>query len=344
MVSFPSPRPRPRILIVDDDAEIRKLLTFALDGAGYACESCGGAEMAAARMEAGYFAAVITDFELTDGDGLGLIRAARARYPAAVFLMASGVNSARVAVDALRAGADDFLLKPLSPSAVIEAVTAALERGRERRESARARGALERLLALQTAAFDGVLERTLRAVAAALETRAADAGHARRVGNYARELARYLGYGDADLDRVEQGAQLHDIGTVGIAEAILTKPGPLTEVETRGMREHVRIGLELISHVPALQPAAAVILAHHERFDGAGYPHGLAGDAIPLDARVFSVADALDAMTSDRPYRRALGWEEASAVITHQSGRQFDPAVVAAFLAIPHPRWRALRD
>lgn len=344
MVSFASPRPRTRILIVDDDAEICKLLSLALNEAGFACESCAGAEAATARMEAGHFDLVITDFELPGGSGLELIRAGRERYPATVFLMASGVNSARIAVDAMHAGADDFLLKPLSPGTVTAAVEAALERGGQRQESGRAWNALERLLALRAATLDGVLERTLRAIAATIETRAAGAGHAQRVCNYTRELAHYMGYSDSDLDRVEQGAQLHDIGTVGIAETILTKPGPLTREETLVMRGHVRIGLELISRIPSLQPAVAVVFAHHERFDGGGYPHGLSGDAIPLDARVFSVADALDAMTSDRPYRRALGWDEATAVITHQAGRQFDPAVVAAFLAVPRPRWQALRD
>ncbi|MGH9520314.1 MAG: HD-GYP domain-containing protein, partial [Terriglobales bacterium] len=136
---------------------------------------------------------------------------------------------------------------------------------------------------------------------------------------------------------------LHDIGKLGIPDAILNKPGPLTEPELAIMRTHVQIGFDLVSQVHSLLPAADLVLAHQEHFDGRGYPRGLSGEAIPRDARVFAVADALDAMTSDRPYRSRISFAEARREIVRQSGRQFDPQVVEAFLAIPSDRWTEIQ-
>lgn len=346
-----SPRPRARILVVDDEPQVCQLLTLILNEAGFAVTSCQSADEAAVRLRAETFEVVITDYHLQGRTGLELIRAERDRHPGITFLMATGANDARTAVEALQSGATDYLVKPLRAQALIEAVEAALDRRRQSREAERARSELEQLLALRTEQLGGALERareysaeTLQFIGATLDARAREvAGHSHRVCRYALEIARRLGYAEADLDRIKCGAQLHDIGKLGIPDAILNKPGPLTDRETALMRTHVQIGLELVSRVASLQPAAPVIAAHHERFEGGGYPHGLLGEAIPMDARVFAVADALDAMTSDRPYRDALGWDEATAEIARQSGRQFDPAVVAVFLAVPRARWLSLR-
>jgi putative nucleotidyltransferase with HDIG domain len=346
-----SPRPRARILLIDDDPQVCDLLAVILNEAGFAVRSCQSADAAAARLEAESFELVITDHHLPGRTGLELIRAERARHPEITFLMATGADDARTAVEALQSGATDYLVKPLRPQALLEAIEAALDRRRQSREAERARSELEQLLALRTEQLGGALERareysteTLQFIGATLDARAREvAGHSRRVCRYALELARGLGYAGPDLVRIERGAQLHDIGKLGIPDAILNKPGPLTPEETALMRTHVQIGLELVARVPSLQPAAPVIAAHHERYEGGGYPAGLVGESIPLDARVFAVADALDAMTSNRPYRDALSWDEASAEIVRQSGRQFDPAVVSVFAAVPRARWLALR-
>jgi len=357
-MATPSPFSTARILVVDDEPLICGLLCTILTGHGYACRTCGSVEEADALLGAQPFDLVITDYQLPGRSGLELLTTARARYPEIAFLMATGADDARTAVDALHAGALDYLVKPLGPTQVLEAVQAALasqaagaEQQRQQREAEHAHSELQRLLALRTQELGGALERvreysaeTLEFIAATLDARAQEvAGHSLRVCRYTLELARRLNYSPAALGRIERGAQLHDLGKLGIPDAILNKPGTLTPEETAIMRRHVQIGVDLVSRVPSLRPAMEVIMAHHERFDGAGYPRGLAGDAIPMDARVFSIADTLDAMTSNRPYRRAQTWEAATTEITRQSGRQFDPRAVQAFLTVPLGRWRTLQ-
>jgi putative nucleotidyltransferase with HDIG domain len=174
----------------------------------------------------------------------------------------------------------------------------------------------------------------------ALDLRAGDVyGHSQRVGRYSVELARHLGYDRPALKRLEHAALVHDIGKMRIPDSILLKPAQLTPDENAVMRTHVTIGYELVRAQPRLAPYAELVFTHHERFDGQGYPRGLAGGAVPLDARIFAVADTLDAMTSERPYRKALGWDVAHAEIVRHSGSQFDPKVVRAFCEIPAVTW-----
>ena len=185
---------------------------------------------------------------------------------------------------------------------------------------------------------------TLDALAAAVDVRDHEtAGHSRRVTGYCLEIATVLGCSEAELRIIRRGAYLHDIGKIGIPDAILLRPRRLTQAERKIMETHVRIGYELVCRIAFLADAAEIILTHHERYDGAGYPQGLAAEEIPREARIFSVADALDAMTSDRPYRRALPYAAARAEIIGESGRQFDPRVVEAFLSIPESRFEAVR-
>lgn len=158
--------------------------------------------------------------------------------------------------------------------------------------------------------------------------------HSQRVTEYTERIARYLGIDGSDLDVVRRGALLHDVGKIGIPDSILLKEGPLTEAEWVIMRTHPEIGARALGPIPVLRDAATIVLHHHERWDGRGYPQGLRGQAIHIGARIFAVADTLDAMTTDRPYRRALPWETAVEEIRRQRGQQFDPAVVDVFLRI----------
>jgi putative nucleotidyltransferase with HDIG domain len=172
---------------------------------------------------------------------------------------------------------------------------------------------------------------TLYALSRALDARDNETeGHSQRVTNYALRLARHIAIDDESLETLKLGALLHDIGKIGVPDAILRKPGRLTDEEMEIMRRHCQFGLEIVQGISYLEPASTVIRCHHERFDGGGYPNGLAGEEIPLIARIFSVADTLDAMTSDRPYRKARPFPEALAEIQRCSGSQFDPQVVAA--------------
>jgi putative nucleotidyltransferase with HDIG domain len=172
---------------------------------------------------------------------------------------------------------------------------------------------------------------TVRALTNAVEARDAYTGkHAERVAAYGLELARRVDPAVAADPQTEFGYLLHDVGKVAIPDGILHKPEPLGEEESRLMRRHPVIGAEIVGNVPFLAEAAQIVRAHHERFDGSGYPDGLAGEDIPLAARIFAVADALDAITTDRPYRPAASLAQARAAIAAEAGTHFDPAAVAA--------------
>jgi putative nucleotidyltransferase with HDIG domain len=177
---------------------------------------------------------------------------------------------------------------------------------------------------------------TVRALSNAVEARDAyTSKHAERVAAYALEIGRAQGITLSDSEEIEFGFILHDIGKVAIADAILYKPGRLTDKERALMEQHPVIGAEIVRGIEFLGAATEVVRSHHERWDGSGYPDGLAGEQIPLAARVFSVADVLDALTTERPYRPASTLQVARRTITEQGGRQFDPRVVEAFNSIP---------
>ena len=181
---------------------------------------------------------------------------------------------------------------------------------------------------------------TLEALGAALDLRDNEtAGHSHRVTRYCLELASRMGCTDEQLKHIERGAYLHDIGKIGTPDAILLKPGKLTPEEREIMQQHARVGYELVSPIEFLQEAAEIVYSHQERYDGKGYPRALAGEAIPLGARIFAVADTFDAMTSNRPYRKALPLETAMEEIRNESGRQFDPQVVRVLNTIPAGVW-----
>ncbi|MBL8096452.1 MAG: HD domain-containing protein [Anaerolineales bacterium] len=185
---------------------------------------------------------------------------------------------------------------------------------------------------------------TLEALSSALELRDRETeGHSRRVVAYTLRLARQLGIIEPELAHIRRGALLHDVGKIGVPDGILRKPGQLEEDERDEMKRHPALGYEMLIGIAPLRPALDVVLAHHERWDGAGYPLGLRGEAIPLSARLFALADAFDAITSDRPYRNARHYDEARAVIHAESGKQFDPLIVQAFLAIPPNEWETIR-
>jgi HD-GYP domain-containing protein (c-di-GMP phosphodiesterase class II) len=215
-------------------------------------------------------------------------------------------------------------------------------------ESARLFQAAQRHAADLAEALDelgSTYDDTLEALSGALDLRDNETeGHARRVTRYSVMIARALGVGGRELLEIERGALLHDIGKIGVPDSILLKPAKLTDEEWEIMRRHPELGHLMIRNIRFLGKSAPVVLHHHERYDGKGYPAGLVGDAIPLGARIFSVADTFDAMTSDRPYRKALGYEETRTEIERCAGGQFDPKVVASFSAVAPGAWQAVRD
>jgi response regulator RpfG family c-di-GMP phosphodiesterase len=337
-----------RLLLVDDDQGFRALLRETLEAVDIDVAEAEDARGASAAIDRDRPDVVVLDVRMPGRDGIELCRelkaAPRTRGIGVILLTGGGEDG--YSAQAAEAGADAFLLKPFSPLqllAVVENVAGvpngipfrAAAQGGEEQLLLYARD-LRRLLEIergQRQLLQSAYHETVEALANALESK--DTGtraHSQRVQRYALELASAV---DPELladPAIEYGFLLHDVGKIGIPDRILRKPGPLTTPERRLMETHTVLGEAVLSSVAFLQGAGVrVVRSHHERWDGTGYPDGRGGDEIPLAARIFAVADALDAMTSDRPYRRALPWERASAEIAAQSGRQFDPDIVAAF-------------
>jgi response regulator RpfG family c-di-GMP phosphodiesterase len=344
-------KPQFRVLVVDDDPTICELLTTKLKFSGFLSQSCTSGEDALKVIAKEKFDAIISDLNMPGISGLELLAATRRIVPHTAFLMATGVSDVSVGVTAMKQGAADYLLKPFQMEAVVVSLRRALEMKRMEEELAEYRQHLERMVEQRTKQLQAAMQRieltydeTLEALAAALDLRDNDtAGHSRRVTLYSLEMAKQLDFTSDQLKHLERGAYLHDIGKIGIPDSILLKPGKLTVEETAIMQTHVRIGYELTSRVAFLSVAAQVVLTHQECFDGSGYPQGLKGEEIPLGARIFAIADTMDAMMSDRPYRRGRPYSVARAEIEREAGRQFDPRVVGVFLSIPEETWARIR-
>jgi putative nucleotidyltransferase with HDIG domain len=199
--------------------------------------------------------------------------------------------------------------------------------------------------AARLADAESAFNATLISLSKAIDLRDKDTeGHCRRVVEYSLLMGRNLKFTQEEMVRLSHGALLHDIGKIGVPDAILMKPGPLTDEEWAIMRTHPELGFQMVSDVRQLERAREIILNHHERFDGKGYPRGLRGDAIPLPARVFSIADSFDAMISDRPYRKGMGLKDARQEVRRCAGTQFDPVCVAAFDEIPDDQLRRITE
>jgi putative nucleotidyltransferase with HDIG domain len=205
-------------------------------------------------------------------------------------------------------------------------------------------GLLANVLHLMVERLEVSSRSTVDVLVRALEARGEASDSLRRVAGAALALAEPLGLSPAQREALELGALLHDIGEIRTPEAVLRRPGPLDPDERRVVERHPEAGVEILESVPLLTPALEVVAAHHERWDGGGYPHGLRDEAIPLTARIFAVVDALDAMTHDRPYRRARTVDAALGVVRDEAGKQFDPRVAEAALAIPVGRWTELLE
>ena len=342
---------RGRVLVVDDEPSVCGLINQALEREGYACEICLSGEEALNLLRREKFDVVITDLYMPGISGMALLEQGKKESPESAFLMATGECDVRIGVEAMKQGATDYLVKPVQLKALITSVRKAQA---DKQKEVNFRNYESRLSHLVTKRRDqlrrafhhiqDIHDQTLSTLGAALDFRDDEtAGHTQRVCLYSMQIARTTGYPEGKIRDLVRGAFLHDIGKIGVPDQILFKPGRLTDAETAIMRQHVIIGFSLISHLNYLKGAAPVVLCHHERFDGGGYPRGLQGNEIPLGARIFSVADTLDAMTTDRPYRKALSFDIARAEIIRESGRQFDPEVVRAFLSIPENVWEEIR-
>jgi putative nucleotidyltransferase with HDIG domain len=339
-----------RVLAVDDELAASKLIALMLSSPAFHCTTASSGEEALVVLQGEQFDAVISDLQMPGISGLELLTKVRRSYPHMAFLVTTGVDDLEVGVQAMRCGADDYLVKPLRESAIRVSLESALHKRQLEQEVENYRQHLEEMVVERTGRLDAALhqlennyENTLQALGAAIDLRDSEtAGHSRRVCRYSLEIARALGWSEKQLENLARGAYLHDIGKLGIPDRILLKPGLLSVEERNLMQRHVQIGFDLVKGIDFLSEASEIVLMHHERYDGCGYPRGLRGSEILLGARIFAIADTLDAITSDRPYRRASAFESAREIIRQCSGSQFDPLVVDVFLNVPEETWTAI--
>ncbi len=339
----PAPSEPTRILIVDDDGSVRDVMAVLLREEGYACTTVTSAEAALDAARQTEYPLVISDVRMPGRDGLWLLERMRDAHPDTAVVMLTAYGDTEAAVECLRNGAADYLLKPPKVTELIRAIERAL--GRRRLELARHkyRRSLENRVREKTAELSRALHdlestysQTLWSLVAALDAREHETGdHSQRVVRYSLAVARRLGLAERELPDLGRGALLHDIGKIGVPDAILLKPGKLDEAEWREMKRHPQIGYDILRSIDFLARSAEMVLSHQERYDGCGYPRGLSREDIPIAARIFAVADTYDAMTSDRPYRKALLADAARAEIVRCAGSQFDPRCADAFLSMP---------
>ena len=344
--------PPDRVLIVDDDEYVLRALARALEAVGFETRSYHEPERALSAVEGDAPIVIISDYMMPTMDGITFLKQARERAPHAARILCTAAEDFRIALAAVNSGeVYRIVSKPWHQHELVGTVAQAAESARLRRENERLAGEVQRqngqLREINLRLEEIVRQRTqalLEGLISALDYRDSETQwHSRRVSLYARRLAQQFGVTEPELTIIEHGALLHDIGKIGVSDRVLLKPGPLSAEEWAEMKTHPELGWLLLQRVDYLKPAATIVLQHQERWDGTGYPTGLKGEKIGIGARCFHIVDALDAITSDRPYRKARPFEAAREEIVRCSGEQFDPRCVQAFLEVSQDEWERIR-
>ncbi len=320
-------------LVVDDEASLRDTLRRVLETSGFQCVTAASGAEALALLEEREVPVVLSDIRMPEMDGVTLLGKIRERWPDVAVIVVTGVTEVEVAVACLQMGALDYVTKPFQLKEVKARVEQALEKRRLIRENRMYQEHLSDLVGIQARRIEELFVEGVQVLVEALEAKDAyTRGHSARVSAYSGRIAAELGIAPSEVQVIELAAELHDVGKIGVREAVLLKPARLDVDEYDHLMQHMSIGARILG--PLLKNAPQVIdvvRSHHERYDGTGRPDELAGEDIPLLARVVSTADAFDAMTSARPYRTAMPVESALAELDRCAGSQFDPAVVDAF-------------
>lgn len=340
-----------RILVVDDEAPVRSMIGATLERQGYEVHLAVSGSQAMETLAGNSFDLILTDIVMQDGNGIALLERIHAEQPNLPVVMVSAIHDISVAIDSMRRGAYDYLLKPFEREHLVATVQRALDHRQALQESHNYQQNLEQVVRARTEMLRQAMEDlehsydvTLEALGDALDLKDSETeGHSKRVTAYTIALARAMGISPVEIKVIARGAFLHDIGKMAIPDEILRKPGKLTVEEEDIMRDHCTRGYHILRKIPFLSEAAAIVYTHQEHYDGNGYPSRLKGNEIPIGARIFAIADALDAITSDRPYRKARSFDAAREEILRCSGTQFDPTVVEVFLKIPNELWNELR-
>ena len=340
------------VLVVDDEEAIREVVSTMLESKGYHCTAVQNGRAAQDQIKRVTPDLVLSDMIMPEMDGIKLLEWMRQYDPDVPVIMVTAIHDISTALEAIRRGAYDYILKPFEKDQLFLGVGRALQHRRLVIENRSYQRSLEQQVEERTAQLTNAIEQleqsyddTLEALGSALDLKDAETeGHCQRVTAFCISIAKEMPVPGPYLAVLARAAFLHDIGKMAIPDGILRKPGPLNDDEKQIMRKHCEIGYNMLIRIPFLRDAAEIVLAHQEFYDGSGYPRGLKGDQIPLGARIFTVADSLDAMISDRPYRRALPMSHAREEIQRCSGSQFDPAVVNVFMSIPERHWLELRE
>ena len=325
-----------RCLIVDDEPGLRRLLSRLMESDGFTCVEAATGSEALQRLDEAPFILVLTDLRMAPMDGIEFLREIRARQLDAAVVMITAVANVDHAVSCLALGALDYLTKPFQLEEVRARVGQALEKRRLVLENRGYQDRLEERVAAQARRLEELFLASVQSLADALEVKDRyTRGHSMRVSQYATVIAQTLELDAGAIRQIGLGGHVHDIGKIGVREAVLNKPGPLTAEEYAHIMTHPVVGWKILSPLLGDVPMALnIVRSHHERFDGRGIPDGLAANAIPLEARIAAVADAFDAMTSGRPYRGAqLTIDQALTEISANAGTQFDPAICKAFVS-----------
>lgn len=326
---------RYRILIVDDEVFVCEILSRWLSEEGYVCDTCAGAVDALELLAEREYALVLSDIRMPEITGIELLETIKHHFPKVAVLMVTGMGDRQTAIQTLQAGAFGYIVKPFDQNEILINVASALERRRLVLQSEDYQHRLEEEVQERTAEIRQREEELAYRLVAASEWRDNETGaHIRRIGLYSATLAEEMGWSKTDVDDIRVAASMHDIGKIGVPDAILLKPGKLTTEEFEIIKQHTQIGAAMLenSGIPLLQTAREIAMRHHERFDGKGYPDGMAGEDIPLPARIVAVVDVYDALVHERVYKKAIPEDEAIQIMQAENGAHFDPVVFDAFL------------
>ncbi len=337
------------ILIADDEEMIRELIHITLAKEGFTCHQAANAEEGLEIIKNQQLDLALLDIMMPGRSGIDLLRDIKQATPDTTVLMITAMNDMDTALTCIHYGAEDYITKPFNLDRVLLTVKNTLDKRRLVLENRLYQADLEQKVREQTETIRSVMgeinlayQHTLAALIRALDAREKEVGsHSERVMAYACLLAQAAGIDAEGRVILGKGALLHDIGKIGVSDNILLKPGELDPSEWEIMRQHPSVGYEILSGIGYFAGAAELVLSHHECYDGSGYPNGASGESIPISARIFALVDTLDAMTSDRPYRKALSFQAVRDEVQRCSGCQFDPKLVEVFLSLPKESWES---
>jgi len=329
-----------RILIVDDEEMICSIFARRLAKEGYSCVMANNGSEALNHFNKDNFSLIISDIKMPEMNGIELLKRVKATHPNMIVIIMTAYREIDMAMEAMHLGAYDFIIKPADLDLVVFSVKKALEKRRLEEELEAYHQHLERLVEERTSKLQQAY-RTLKkahldsvkVLAEAIDAKdPCTRGHSDRVRQMSLQIAVSLGFTEERLESLEYGALVHDIGKIGIKDEVLQKKGALSSNEYQYIQEHPLIGVKIVQGIEFFKDKIAIIRNHHEHFDGSGYPDGLIGEVIPLEARIIAVPDAFDAMTSARPHRRAMPLGDVLMELEKCKGTQFDPEILEIFL------------